>query len=129
MLSDSVPQSNPLSRKINKILDMRLESDKDLVEAMKSLSSFFGENSLRNRKNLKSVIERRGLNISQEFLADFRVLKEQIDAIRDEVQNMSDCCGEMSDRLKSAKSQTASLIANTSELRKEGLISTDTYDS
>lgn len=120
MLSDSVPQSNPLSRKINKILDMRLESDKDLVEAMKSLSSFFGENSLRNRKNLKSVIERRGLNISQEFLADFRVLKEQIDAIRDEVQNMSDCCAEMSDRLKSAKSQTASLIANTSELRKEG---------
>ena len=53
---------------------MRLESDKELVEAMKSLSMFFGENSLRNRKNLKSVIERRGLNISQEFLADFKVL-------------------------------------------------------
>ena len=74
MMSDNVPQSNPLSRKINKILDMRLESDKELVEAMKSLSMFFGENSLRNRKNLKSVIERRGLNISQEFLADFKVL-------------------------------------------------------
>ena len=73
-MSDNVPQSNPLSRKINKILDMRLESDKELVEAMKSLSMFFGENSLRNRKNLKSVIERRGLNISQEFLADFKVL-------------------------------------------------------
>mgnify|MGYP003729868637 CR=1 FL=1 len=79
---------------------MRLESDKELVEAMKSLSLFFGENSLRNRKNLKSVIERRGLKISQEFLNDFKVLKEQIDQIRGEVQNMSDCCEEMTDRLK-----------------------------
>lgn len=117
---DPVPNSNPLSRKINKILDMRLESDKELVEAMKSLSLFFGDNSLRNRKNLKSVIERRGLKISQEFLGEFKVLKEQIDAIRGEVQNMSDCCEEMTDRLKSAKTQTASLISNTSELRKEG---------
>merc|ERR1712130_837417 len=120
MMSDNVPQSNPLSRKINKILDMRLESDKELVEAMKSLSMFFGENSLRNRKNLKSVIERRGLNISQEFLGDFKVLKEQIDQIRSEVQSMSDCCEEMTDRLKKAKTQTASLISNTSDLRKEG---------
>lgn len=120
MLSETVPQSNPLSRKINKILDMRLESDKELVEAMKSLSLFFGDNSLRNRKNLKSVIERRGLKISQEFLGDFKILKEQVDAIRAEVQNMSDCCEEMSDRLKSAKIQTASLISNTSDLRKEG---------
>ena len=84
--------SNPLSRKINKILDMRLESDRELQEALKSLSSFFGENSLRNRKNLKSVIERRGLNINREFLADFAVLKEQIETIRTDVDNMNKCC-------------------------------------
>ena len=35
---------------------------------------------------------------------------------------MSQCCDEMSERLKKAKTQTASLISNTSELRKEGRI-------
>ena len=37
-------------------------------------------------------------------------------------QGMSQCCEEMSERLKKAKTQTASLISNTSELRKEGRI-------
>lgn len=89
---------------------------------MKSLSTFFGDNNLRNRKNLRSVIERRGLKINQEFLSDYRTLKEQIDKVTQEVQGMSTCCEEMSERLKKAKSQTASLISNTSELRKEGRI-------
>ena len=78
--------ANPLSRKIKKILDMKLDSDKELIEAMKSLSTFFGENNLRNRKNLRSVIERRGLKINQEFLNDYRILKEQIDQVTQEVQ-------------------------------------------
>jgi len=114
--------ANPLSRKIKKILDMKLDSDKELVEAMKSLSTFFGDNNLRNRKNLRSVIERRGLKINQEFLNDYRTLKKQIDQVTEEVQEMSQCCDEMSERLKKAKTQTASLISNTSELRKEGRI-------
>ncbi|CBY34103.1 unnamed protein product [Oikopleura dioica] len=114
--------ANPLSRKIKKILDMKLDSDKELVEAMKSLSTFFGDNNLRNRKNLRSVIERRGLKINQEFLNDYRTLKKQIDQVTEEVQGMSQCCEEMSERLKKAKTQTASLISNTSELRKEGRI-------
>lgn len=113
-------EGNPLSRKINKILEMRLESDRELVEALKSLSSFFGENSLRNRKNLKSVIERRGLNINKEFLNDFNILKDQIESIRSDVENMNACCTDMTERLKRAKGQTQSLISNTSELRKEG---------
>ena len=99
---------------------MRLESDRELQEALKSLSTFFGENSLRNRKNLKSVIERRGLNINREFLADFAVLKDQIETIRADVDNMNKCCLDMTERLQAAKGQTQSLISNTSELRKEG---------
>ena len=96
----STEGSNPLSRKINKILDMRLESDRELQEALKSLSTFFGENSLRNRKNLKSVIERRGLNINREFLADFAILKDQIETIRADVDNMNKCCLDMTERLQ-----------------------------
>ena len=47
----------------------------DMLEALKALSSFFGENSLRTRRNLRGDIERRSLAINEEFLQTFQVVK------------------------------------------------------
>jgi hypothetical protein len=68
--------NNPISRKLNKILDSRIENDKDLLEALKTLSGFFPENSIRSRRNLRSEIEKRSLVLNEEFLNAFRDIKE-----------------------------------------------------
>lgn len=65
-----------LTKKLNKILESRIENDKDLLEAMKTLSGFVKENSIRSRKNLRSEIEKRSLNLNEEFLGTFRNVKE-----------------------------------------------------
>ena len=46
-----------------------------MLEALKALSTFFGENSLRTRRNLRGDIERRSLAINEEFLQTFQVVK------------------------------------------------------
>jgi hypothetical protein len=56
---------NVLSRRLNKILETRLENDKETLEALKELSTFFTENTLQARRNLRSKIEKRSLAINE----------------------------------------------------------------
>ncbi|XP_071838293.1 conserved oligomeric Golgi complex subunit 6-like [Apostichopus japonicus] len=111
--------SNPLSRKLNKILETRLENDKETLEALKALSTFFHENNLRTRRNLRGDIERRSLSISEEFAEAFSGVKSQLDSITQDVQAMNHSCEDMVRRLKAARNQTADLINKTTDLQKE----------
>uniref|UniRef100_A0A672MIF3 Conserved oligomeric Golgi complex subunit 6 n=1 Tax=Sinocyclocheilus grahami TaxID=75366 RepID=A0A672MIF3_SINGR len=96
----SSQSNNPLSRKLNKILETRLDNDKEMLEALKSLSVFFTENSLRTRRNLRGDIERRSLSINEEFVRIFKEVKEELESVHEDVQAMSSCCEEMTNRLK-----------------------------
>ncbi|NWT39503.1 COG6 protein, partial [Chroicocephalus maculipennis] len=115
----AAPGSNPLSRKLNKILETRLDNDKEMLEALKALSTFFVENSLRTRRNLRGDIERRSLAINEEFVHIFKQVKEELESINEDVQAMSSCCEDMSSRLKAAKEQTQDLIVKTTKLQAE----------
>ncbi|XP_065056579.1 conserved oligomeric Golgi complex subunit 6-like isoform X1 [Rhopilema esculentum] len=112
-------QTNPLSRKLNKILETRLESDKELVEALKALSVFFNENTLRTRRNLRSYVERRSLATNEQFESQFRHVKEQLDAITADIKEMDCCCKEMTSRLQTSKDMTSDLIGKTTKLQHE----------
>lgn len=50
----------------------------EMLEALKALSVFFTENSLRTRRNLRGDIERRSLAINEEFARIFKGVKEVI---------------------------------------------------
>uniref|UniRef100_A0A2C9JCY9 Conserved oligomeric Golgi complex subunit 6 n=1 Tax=Biomphalaria glabrata TaxID=6526 RepID=A0A2C9JCY9_BIOGL len=111
--------ANPLSRKLNKILETRLDNDKEMLEALKALSIFFTENNLRSRRNLRSDIEKRSLAINEEFLSAFQAVKEQLDSVYSDVQAMNECCQDMTNRLKAAKAKTHHLISQTTSLHNE----------
>lgn len=111
--------ANPLSRKLRKVLETRLEADKEMLEALKALSTFFVENSLRTRRNLRGDIEHRSLSINEEFVYIFKQVKEELERINEDVQVMNDCCQDMTSHLKAAKEQTQDLIAKTTKLQTE----------
>lgn len=48
----------------------------EMLEALKALSVFFTENSLRTRRNLRGDIEKRSLAINEEFAQIFKEVKE-----------------------------------------------------
>ncbi|KAM7110744.1 conserved oligomeric Golgi complex subunit 6 isoform 1-T1 [Molossus nigricans] len=115
----SAQPSNPLSRKLHKILETRLDNDKEMLEALKALSTFFVENSLRTRRNLRGDIERRSLAINEEFVSIFKEVKEELESINEDVQAMNSCCQDMTSRLQAAKEQTQDLIVKTTKLQAE----------
>uniref|UniRef100_A0ABM5GLU8 Conserved oligomeric Golgi complex subunit 6 n=2 Tax=Pogona vitticeps TaxID=103695 RepID=A0ABM5GLU8_9SAUR len=113
------PGPNPLSRKLRKVLETRLEADKEMLEALKALSTFFVENSLRTRRNLRGDIEHRSLAINEEFVYIFKQVKEELESINEDVQFMNNCCQDMTNHLKATKEQTQDLIVKTTKLQAE----------
>lgn len=115
----ALQQNNPLSRKLSKILETRLDNDKDMMEALRAVSTFFSDNNLRTRRNLRGDIERRSLAINQQFVDSFTQVIAELDSIHVDVKEMSECCKDMTHRLKSTKEQTQELMQKTSTLRTE----------
>ena len=103
----------PIHLSILKVLDSRLENDKDTVDALKELSSFFTENNMKTRRNLRGEIERRNLQINQDFLSAFKTIKDGVESLHSNVTAMSDSCKEMQDRLAASKSVTHQLMQET----------------
>ncbi|XP_065840414.1 conserved oligomeric Golgi complex subunit 6-like [Oscarella lobularis] len=112
-------EANPLSRKLAKVLSTRLDGDKDMMEALKGLSLFFTENTLKSRRSLRSDIERRSLTINEEFAREFGQIKEGLVAIEAEVKQMSEVCEDMKTRLRAAKEHTADLMRQTTDIQLE----------
>ena len=50
---------------------MQMVIMQDMLEALKSLSTFFTGNNLRSRRSLRSDIERKSLAINEEFVQSF----------------------------------------------------------
>ncbi|XP_070537698.1 conserved oligomeric Golgi complex subunit 6-like isoform X2 [Ptychodera flava] len=91
----------------------------EVLEALKALSTFFHENSLRSRRNLRGDIERRSLAINEQFAQAIQEVKEQLDSVYLDVEAMGSCCQEMTNRLKTARNQTSDLINKTTKLQTE----------
>ena len=109
-----------LSRKIRKVLDSQLETDFETQEALKELSTFFTENTLKNRRYLRGEIERRSLQINVDFLESFAKVKEALDEVHNEIKAVNSGCLIIKEQLESTKSRTKDLVAQTTSLQERG---------
>lgn len=92
------------------------------MEALKELSTFYTENTLHARRNLRSQIEKRSLEINENFLTAFREVKESFDDLYKNIYEMNSSLQDMTIRLQNAKSQTKQLLEQT------GVLQDDRYD-
>ncbi|UYV83028.1 COG6 [Cordylochernes scorpioides] len=122
-LNDSSQAENQqktfITRKLNKILESKIENDKETLDTLKILSGFYNENNLRNRRNLRGLIEKRSLKINEAFLQSFTGVKEVVDRLCEDINSMSKCCQDMMTKLGETKSQTQDLVSRTSKLQQE----------
>ncbi|XP_062521399.1 conserved oligomeric Golgi complex subunit 6-like [Corticium candelabrum] len=110
---------NPLARKLSKVLDTRLDSNKDMLDALKTLSGFFTKNTLKNRRSLRSDVEKRSLAIGENFASCFAEVKKELDGLKEDVEAMNECCALMTSRLKAAKDHTVDLLGQTTKLQAQ----------
>ncbi|KAI8913977.1 oligomeric Golgi complex subunit 6 [Powellomyces hirtus] len=111
-------KSNPLSRKLNKTLDISLD-DPQTLEALGALSEFYTDNTLLARRALRGDVERRVMATNERFLVAFDVVTKKVQLMEQEMQNMNACCKEMEEKLHLATSETSHLIKQTHELKAQ----------
>lgn len=89
------------------------------MEALSDLSTFFTENTLQTRRNLRSKIEKRSLTINENFLLAFKEVKTTLDGICDDIDGMRKTVGAMKQCLSETEVQTHELIQQTNALQEE----------
>ena len=67
--------NSSLSRKLHKVLEIRTDHE-DILQSLDDLQGFYGKNSLDARRNLRGLIEKRGLEVNNEFLNLFMGLQK-----------------------------------------------------
>ncbi|XP_054168923.1 conserved oligomeric Golgi complex subunit 6-like [Oppia nitens] len=109
--------SHVLTNKVNKIVNTDI--DEDTLLAMKSVSHLFKDNTLHNRRNLRTNIEKQSLKINEEFVNCFGSVRDQLNDLFRDVQRMNDNCHQMIQQIETTKSQTSHLLKQTDQLRDE----------
>lgn len=67
--------NSTLSRKIQKVLETKTDAP-ELHSVLQNLSTFYGENTATARTNLRGEIEKRGIEINNEFLQSFKEVRK-----------------------------------------------------
>uniref|UniRef100_A0A1I8NN97 Conserved oligomeric Golgi complex subunit 6 n=1 Tax=Stomoxys calcitrans TaxID=35570 RepID=A0A1I8NN97_STOCA len=112
-------EEDRLQKRVNKILETRLDAEKETLESLQDLSNFFTDNTLQNRRNLRSRIEKRSVFINGEFLKAFREVKNSLDLVITDLDTLADSVQAMKNDLESSKALTHDLIKQTNSLQEE----------
>lgn len=64
-MTEEAQKEDFIQKRLNKILETRIETDRETLDALADLSQFYTENTLQSRRNLRSQIERRSLAINE----------------------------------------------------------------
>lgn len=77
------------------------------------------DNSLQNRRNLRSQVEKRSVQINENFLKTFLQVKSSIDAVCNDLDILSTSVQAMKNDLESSKALTHDLIKQTNDLQMQ----------
>jgi len=111
---------NPtLSRKLSKVLETRADNNRELLIAVENLSTFYGENSLEARRNLRGQIEKKGIETNQNFLQVLQSVQKHLDEVEQNVAQMKHCCEEMSGKLQTTRDMSGRLLQQAEQLNQQ----------
>ncbi len=69
--------SNSLQRKVEKILSSSgVAHSVDFLDSLHGLSGFYSENSLNNRRNLRTLLTKRSIRLNHQLLEQFGDVKK-----------------------------------------------------
>ncbi|CAN1306268.1 Conserved oligomeric Golgi complex subunit 6 [Linum perenne] len=107
-----------LTRKLKKVLECRTDTP-DLLSSLTTLSNFYSDNTPQARRNLRSTIEKRSLQINLDFLESSHSAQQALDQVEQEVDALAECCDRIGKALNSCSASTADIISTTERLKQD----------
>ena len=101
--------------RINKILAMRTDSVA-MLGALDAISEFYGANTVDARRSLRQDLEHQNIQLAKKFLGEFDQVRQHIQVVEDQANNMVDACNALASRVSDADSNMKSFMEKASEL-------------
>ena len=100
-----------LQRKLNKVLDQqKTESPEVWSKDLHALSAIYKENTVQNRRNIRTIIEKGLIESNKRFVEDAERIMASIDAVQNDLSLLGDLCGRMSSILSEGESQCSAVL-------------------
>eukprot|EP00668_Euglena_longa_P004263 GGOE01004998.1.p1 GENE.GGOE01004998.1~~GGOE01004998.1.p1 ORF type:complete len:656 (-),score=190.33 GGOE01004998.1:147-2093(-) len=106
-----------VTRKLQKVLDISM--DDNFRDSLEYLSSFYLENTAKDRKNLRGLLEQRSLLLHENFLQEFNKVNQLFEATEADVRELAELCNGVTRILQETQQEAATLLATASALQTE----------
>jgi hypothetical protein len=106
-----------VTRKLQKVLDISV--DDNFRDSLEYLSSFYTENTVKDRKNLRGLLEQRSLVLHENFLAEFDKVNELFEAVEKDVHDLAEVCDGVSTMLRETQQEASALLTTAAVLQSE----------
>eukprot|EP00667_Euglena_gracilis_P006238 EG_transcript_6282 len=106
-----------VTRKLQKVLDISM--DDNFRDSLEYLSSFYLENTAKDRKNLRGLLEQRSLLLHESFLREFNKVNQLFEATEADVTELATLCDGVTRILQETQQEAATLLATASALQSE----------
>ena len=104
-----------LKKKLKRVSELRTDTPA-MLDALESLSAFYGDNTVEARRNLRGDIEARGLALVDDFVRAFEPLHEHISSLDAGVQSVVQSCDEILAQLDLAAGESVKFAEAQSAL-------------
>eukprot|EP00798_Chlamydomonas_sp_ICE-L_P018575 gene18575-25084_t len=106
-----------LARKVKKILGIKTESP-ELINSLNTLSGFYTDNSPAARRSMRSTVEKKGLEINEQFIMSAESVMKALDTVQNNLDGLSSSCSRITEVLATTKASAAPLLTDSEQLQK-----------
>ncbi|KAL0476993.1 COG6 [Acrasis kona] len=110
--STTAPQNSIITRKVHQVVSISssLAENDSLRNALQYLGTFYGENTVDERRNLRGVLESKTLDTHKELLREFTKVNERLELLDNVVGDLSKACSLIDEQMRQHESVTKSFL-------------------
>ncbi|KAE9420668.1 hypothetical protein Angca_006394 [Angiostrongylus cantonensis] len=118
-VDSSATTTNPIKRKIDKLISSKLHNDPEFLKVVDYVAPMVGDLDIHTERRLVRSLEKRQLELNQEYLQEFEKVNAHVQDFADKVRTMHRICADLTNRIQQNKEKTQDLLSKTSALQNQ----------
>ncbi|VDK52718.1 unnamed protein product [Anisakis simplex] len=111
--------SNPIKKKIDELVSMKLHNDEDFIKMMDYVAPMVGEINIHTERRLMDQLHDNEIKANKEYVEEFGKVNESVQNFFTLVRSLKTVCDDMSNKIQSNKAKTQDLLTKTATLQDE----------
>ncbi|CAI4228235.1 unnamed protein product [Auanema sp. JU1783] len=111
--------TNPLKKKIDKLVASRLHNDTEFLQMVDYISPMVDDIDMHTERRLLRKLEQKEVDLNKDYLKEFEKMNSYVQDFADKVRRMHSICSDLTSRIQQNKEKTQDLLSKTSALQSQ----------